>query len=91
MAVDNEYDLAHGPWAIKDVRTLLPKSTLIMLTSFQIVYLSILGPLMLAALFEWILWLAAFLYCLVKVYQKADHWSIRGLSVTMIFLFSMFR
>lgn len=91
MAADNEQDLAHGPWAIKDVRALLPRLTLIVLTGFQIVYLSIVGPLMLAAIFEWILWLAAFLYCLVKVYQKADHWSIRVLSVTMVFLFTMFR
>ena len=61
------------------------------LTSLQIVYLSIVGPLMLAAIFEWILWLAAFLYCLVKVYQKADHWSIRVLAVTMIVLFTLIR
>lgn len=61
------------------------------LTSLQIVYLSIVGPLMLAAVLEWILWLAAFLYCLVKVYQKADHWRIRVLAVTMIVLFTLFR
>lgn len=63
----------------------------ITLTSLQIVYLSIVGPLMLAAVFEWMLWLAAFLYCLVKVYQKADHWSIRVLAVTMILLFTLMR
>lgn len=70
---------------------LLPKPKFVILTSLQIVYLSIVGPLMLAAVFEWILWLAAFLYCLVKVYQKADHWSIRVLAVTMIVLFTLFR
>ncbi|KAJ5166860.1 uncharacterized protein N7482_005641 [Penicillium canariense] len=57
----------------------------------DIVYLAIVGPLMLAAAFEWLLWLAAFLYCLIKVYQKADHWSIRVLAVVMIVLFSLFR
>jgi chitin synthase len=46
---------------------------------------------MLAAVFEWILWLCAFLYCLVKVYRKADHWSIKVLAVVMIFLFSATR
>ncbi|KAJ5391580.1 hypothetical protein N7509_007070 [Penicillium cosmopolitanum] len=57
----------------------------------DIIYLSIVGPLMLAAAFEWVLWLAAFIYCLVKVYQKADHWSIKVLAVVMIVLFSLLR
>ncbi|KAJ6109488.1 hypothetical protein N7486_001723 [Penicillium sp. IBT 16267x] len=57
----------------------------------DIVYLTIIGPFMLAAAFEWVLWLAAFIYCLIKVYQKADHWSIKILAVLMIFLFSVLR
>ncbi|KAJ5664034.1 hypothetical protein N7507_004765 [Penicillium longicatenatum] len=57
----------------------------------DIVYLAIVGPFMLAAAFEWVLWLAAFIYCLIKVYQKADHWSIRVLAVLMIFLFTALR
>jgi chitin synthase len=61
------------------------------LTLSQIVYLSIVGPLMLAAFFEWVLWLAAFLYCLVKVYQKADHWSVRVLALAMMVLFTLLR
>lgn len=60
-------------------------------TFLQIVYVSILGPVMVAALFEWFLWLAAFLYCLAKVYQKADHWSIRVLAVIMMVFFSALR
>lgn len=63
----------------------------IALTCLKIVYLSIMGPLMLAAVFEWVLWLAAFLYCLVKVFQKADHSSIRFLAITMIVLFALLR
>jgi chitin synthase len=55
------------------------------------VYLSIVGPLMLAAFFEWVLWLAAFIYCLIKVYQKADHWSIRVLAGVMAVLFILLR
>jgi chitin synthase len=46
---------------------------------------------MVAAFIEWILFLAAFVYCLIKVYQKADHWSIRALAVMMIILFSALR
>ena len=46
---------------------------------------------MLAAALEWILWLAAFLYCLYKVYQKADHWSIKFLAVVMTILFTLLR
>ncbi|KAJ5578118.1 uncharacterized protein N7459_007082 [Penicillium hispanicum] len=57
----------------------------------DIVYLSIVGPLMLAAAIEWFLWLAAFIYCLVKVYQKADHWSVKVLAVVMMVLFSVLR
>lgn len=57
----------------------------------QIVYVSILGPVMVAALFEWFLWLAAFLYCLAKVYKKAGHWSIRVLAVIMMVFFSALR
>lgn len=60
-------------------------------TRSQIIYVSVIGPVMLAAFFEWFLWLAAFLYCLIKVFQKADHWSIRVLAVIMMVLFSAFR
>lgn len=49
------------------------------------------GPVLLAALFEWILWLAAFLFCLAKVYKKADHWSVRFLAVIMMILFTLLR
>ena len=49
------------------------------------------GCLMIAAFLEWFLWLAAFLYCLVKVFQKADKWHIRVLSVVMMLLFTGFR
>ncbi|KAF2168307.1 glycosyltransferase family 2 protein [Zasmidium cellare ATCC 36951] len=50
----------------------------------DIVYVAIVGTVMLAALLEWILWLLAFLYCLVKVFQKAtdeSRWSIRILCI----------
>ncbi|KAI2791278.1 Chitin synthase D [Penicillium oxalicum] len=57
----------------------------------DVIYLAVVGPLMLAAVFEWVLWLAAFLYCLVKVYVKADHWSIKVLAALMIVLFTLFR
>ncbi|GFF47331.1 chitin synthase D [Aspergillus lentulus] len=57
----------------------------------DIIYLTIVSPLVLAAFLEWFLWIAAFLYCLAKVYQKADHWSIRFLAVTMIVLFTLLR
>ncbi|KAF2732151.1 BcCHSVII, class VII chitin synthase [Polyplosphaeria fusca] len=57
----------------------------------DIVYVAIIGTVMLAALLEWFLWLAAFLYCLVKVFQKAENWSVRILSVLMMILFTAFR
>lgn len=49
------------------------------------------GTVMLAAFLEWFLWLAAFLYCLVKVFRKAEHWSIRLLAVVMMFGFTALR
>ncbi|RYP04696.1 hypothetical protein DL764_004312 [Monosporascus ibericus] len=57
----------------------------------EIVYTAIVGLVMLAALLEWFLWIAAFWYCLVKVFQKAEHWSIRVLAVIIGILFSAFR
>jgi chitin synthase len=56
----------------------------------DIVYVSIVGSIMVAALLEWILWLLAFLFCLAKVVQKADKWSVRILAVSnMVFFVAM--
>lgn len=57
----------------------------------QIVYVSIMGTVMCAAFLEWFLWLAAFIYCLIKVFQKAEHWTIRLLAVVMMIAFSLLR
>ena len=60
----------------------------------DIVYISIVGTVMLAALLEWILWLLAFLYCLVKVYSKATgegKWGIRFLCVLNMVFFVLMR
>ncbi len=46
---------------------------------------------MMAAFLEWFLWLAAFLYCLVKVFQKAEHWSVKILAVVMMIGFTLLR
>ena len=46
---------------------------------------------MLAAFLEWFLWLAAFMYCLVKVYQKAEHWTVKLLAVVIAILFAGLR
>ena len=48
----------------------------------------------LAALLEWILWLLAFLYCLAKVYQKANgegRWGIKVLAVLNMIFFTAMR
>ncbi|KAF2846643.1 glycosyltransferase family 2 protein [Plenodomus tracheiphilus IPT5] len=57
----------------------------------DIVYVSIIGTLMLAALLEWFLWVAAFLYCIVKVFQKAETMSVRILSIFFGILFFLLR
>jgi chitin synthase len=46
---------------------------------------------MVAAFLEWFLWLAAFMYCLVKVYQKAEHWSAKILAITIAIIFTLLR
>jgi len=46
---------------------------------------------MLAAFFEWFLWLSAFLYCLFKVYRKAENTSTRVLAVLMAIVFTLLR
>lgn len=43
------------------------------------------------ACLEWFLWLAAFVYCLVKVFQKSEHWSIRVLCVIVGTAFVLLR
>ncbi|CCC08174.1 CHS7 [Sordaria macrospora] len=47
----------------------------------EIVYTAIVGLVMLAACLEWFLWIAAFMYCLVKVFMKAEHWTVRVLCI----------
>ncbi|KAL2159820.1 hypothetical protein VTH06DRAFT_1953 [Thermothelomyces fergusii] len=57
----------------------------------DIVYTSIVGIVMLAALLEWFLWIAAFLYCLWKVFVKAEHWTVRVLAVIVGIAFTLLR
>ncbi|KAL8381216.1 hypothetical protein RB595_005480 [Gaeumannomyces hyphopodioides] len=57
----------------------------------EVVYTIIVGIVMLMALLEWFLWIAAFMYCLVKVFIKAEHWTIRLLAIIVAILFTCFR
>ncbi|KAI0974660.1 family 2 glycosyltransferase [Xylaria arbuscula] len=57
----------------------------------EIIYTAIVGVVMLAAVLEWFLWIAAFLYCLYKVFRKAEHWTVRVLAVILSILFVAFR
>ncbi|QIX01034.1 hypothetical protein AMS68_006551 [Peltaster fructicola] len=60
----------------------------------DVVYVSIVGLVMLAALLEWMLWLLAFTYCLVKAFMKADDetkWSTRTLAIINMVLFVAMR
>jgi hypothetical protein len=57
----------------------------------QVIYTGIVSILMFMACLEWFLWLAAFLYCLVKVFGKAEHWSIRVLCLLIGSAFVLFR
>ncbi|KAI2635410.1 family 2 glycosyltransferase [Xylaria nigripes] len=57
----------------------------------EIVYTAIVGVVMLAAVLEWFLWIAAFFYCLYKVFRKAEHWTIRVLAIIVAVLFLALR
>jgi len=57
----------------------------------QIVYVSIVGFVMLAAFLEWILWLVAIQYCLIKVFRKAENGGIRLLAAIVMTLFTILR
>ncbi|KAL2397556.1 Chitin synthase D [Exophiala dermatitidis] len=57
----------------------------------DIVCAAVIGPLVAAAFLESVLWVAAFCYCLVKAYQKADHWSSKALAAFMIVIFVSIR
>ncbi|KAK9457427.1 glycosyltransferase [Dipodascopsis uninucleata] len=60
-------------------------------TPLQIVYSTLVGILLLAALLEWVLWVAGFTYCLIKVFQKAGRVSIRIMAILMIIGFLFMR
>ncbi|KAM5348481.1 hypothetical protein ACJ41O_008305 [Fusarium nematophilum] len=57
----------------------------------EVIYTGIVGILLLIACLEWFLWLAAFLYCLLKVFQKAEHWSINVLCILVSIAFTLLR
>lgn len=60
-------------------------------SSLQIVYTSIVGLLMVAALLEWVLWIGAFMYCLWKVFRKSEHWTVSFLAVVIAVGFVLLR
>ena len=55
------------------------------------VYTGIVGLIMLAATLEWFLWIAAFMYCLWKVFRKAEHWTVRVLTFVVGTAFLLLR
>ncbi|KAK7207404.1 chitin synthase D [Myxozyma melibiosi] len=57
----------------------------------DIAYSILVGSVFLAALLEWFLWLAAFLYCLYMVFRKAENRSIRVLAVLVSLAFGLLR
>ncbi|KAJ4300470.1 hypothetical protein N0V88_003145 [Collariella sp. IMI 366227] len=57
----------------------------------EIIYTAIVGVVMIAAFLEWFLWIAAFLYCLWKVFVKAEHWTVRVLAILVGVAFTLLR
>ncbi|KAJ9614666.1 hypothetical protein H2200_002803 [Cladophialophora chaetospira] len=57
----------------------------------DIISISFIGPVVVAAFLESFLWVAAFLYCLSKAFAKADHWSQKILAVLFSILFIILR
>jgi chitin synthase len=78
-------------WPVSEVSVLNLTMAGRKLSCLQIVYTAIVGLVMLAALLEWFLWIAAFLYCLWKVFVKAEHWTVRVLAVLVGIAFTLLR
>ncbi|SPJ71376.1 probable chitin synthase D [Fusarium torulosum] len=57
----------------------------------NIIYTSIVGIVLLMACLEWFLGLAAFVYCLFKVFRKSEHWSINVLCIVVGIAFVILR
>ncbi|KAJ9131157.1 Chitin synthase D [Pleurostoma richardsiae] len=57
----------------------------------DVIYTVIVGVVMIAAFLEWFLWLAAFIYCLWKVFRKAEHWTVSVLAVVVGLAFVLLR
>ena len=57
----------------------------------KVTYGVIIGIVVLAAVFEWILWLIAFLYCFAKVIQKAEGLTARICAGFMMVVFTIVR
>lgn len=79
-------------WPVKDVSQ--PGSLQHDLSAnkrLQIVYVSIVSIVMLAALLEWVLWLLAFLYCLLKAWHKSENASTKILVLLMVIVFTLLR
>jgi chitin synthase len=76
---------------MEDKGCMLNNMTEAHILTLQIIYVSIIGVVMLAAVLEWFLWVAAFTYCLVKVYQKAETWTVKVLALIIMVLFFGFR
>ena len=57
----------------------------------QIVYVSLIAPLFLAAFLEWILWILAFDYCLYCCIKKASDWTTRIMALLVMVLFTCLR
>lgn len=81
-------------WPLKDVGfswTAFYVRSVANTLSYQIVFTSIVGVVMLMACLEWFLWLAAFIYCLIKVFRKSEHWSINVLCIIVGTSFAILR
>lgn len=57
----------------------------------DIVYTGIIGFLMILVIIEWTLWIVAFIYSLIKAYQKADRTSAKVLAVLVALTFTVLR
>ncbi|KAI9762040.1 MAG: hypothetical protein M4579_000676 [Chaenotheca gracillima] len=84
------------PWPNADVSSSSKLQTWVLVifgadSYSQIIYISLMSVVLIAAFLEWFLWLAAFVYCLVKAFQKAENWSTRILAVTVMILFTALR
>jgi chitin synthase len=91
LTMPDQPEIVHRAWSTADVSVSRRSPCPMLIAGSQIISVSLIGPVVLAAFLESFLWVAAFVYCFAKAYMKADHWTQRVLAVLLSVVFIILR